>query len=94
MSKDDYRLNSWLTQSCIPRKVQEIAGVSRTTVLDLKSQAEKVKSLAQGLKNGTVDPGERRRRGIDLSSLGPRNAGVKERDERDQQLQLQEVLEN
>ena len=92
MSREDLNLG-WLAsrQSGVPQKIKSIEGVSRTTVLDLKAQTEKVKVLSQGIKDGTVDPGERRRRGIDLSTLGPSNAGVREREERDRLLHIKEV---
>ena len=91
MSKEDLNLG-WLAsrQSGIPQKVKTIEGVSHTSVLDLKAQTERVKGIAQGVKDGTIEPGERRKRGIDLS-LGPSNSGVRARDERDKQLQLKEV---
>jgi len=92
MSKEDLNLG-WLAsrQSGIPQKVKTIGGVSTASCLDLKAQKERVKGIAQGVKEGTIEPGERRKRGIDLSSLGPSNSGVRDRDERDKQLQLKEV---
>ena len=91
-NREDLNLG-WLAGRAtgVPQKIKEITGVSRTTALDLKAQTERVKVLSQGIKDGTVDPGERRRRGIDLSSLGPSNAGVREREERDKQLHIKEV---
>ena len=91
-NREDLNLG-WLAgrQSGVPQKIKAIEGVSRTSALDLKAQTEKVKGLAQSIKDGSVEPGERRKRGIDLASLGPSNSGVREREERDRLLHVKEV---
>ncbi len=88
----EYRLNSWLAGSTVvPQKQKQIDGVSRKSVVDLKAAAEKSKQQAAGLKDGSIEPGDRRKRGLDIASLGPSNSGVRDRDERDKALQLKEV---
>ena len=91
-NREDLNLG-WLAgrQSGVPQKIKAIEGVSRTSALDLKAQTEKVKGLAQSIRDGSVEPGERRKRGIDLASLGPSNSGVREREERDRLLHVKEV---
>ncbi len=81
----------WLSQSAVqPRKQRHIEGVGAGSLVAMRAQLYKTQEDAKLVKEGLLDPAERRARkgGFDVASMADRkNSGVEERDRRDK-LQL------
>ncbi|GIL70768.1 hypothetical protein Vretimale_3851 [Volvox reticuliferus] len=84
--RDEERVGNlgWLASSgALPRKRQDIEGVSGSSILELQAQLYRVQENAKLRANG-VDLPDRRTAGLNVAAfMKGRNAGVEERDRRD-----------
>jgi hypothetical protein len=83
---DDVGNLGWLASSgVLPRKRQDIEGVTSSSILELQAQLYQAQEIAK-LRASGVEVPDRRTSGLNVAALLQRkNAGVDERDRRDRE---------